>query len=180
MVSKSESVKGCSADRKLLTFHAKIISTGPIGSFRMNRLNPFSGSPSVSFKESPLILSRYSPLATAVVISFAVYAMGLPICSVSSFANSSCLSVRSFSAFLTMACRSEMVVFLNDKKASVATFGRASISAFERPLRTTTGLLVVGDIVVIFSTDIFVSSSIYTDGLCKHANPGNRTGQHCH
>jgi len=137
-----------------LTFQAKRINTGPTGTLRMNLLKPFSASPSVSFNASSLILRRYSPLFTAVVTSFAVYAIGLPICSVSSFARTSCLSFRSFNAFFTIACLSAKDVLRKLWNASVATWGRSSRSEADMPGRVSTGLLVVGEIVVIVSTDI--------------------------
>lgn len=55
-----------------LTFHAKIMRTGPTGILRINLLKPFSSSPSVSLSVSSLIFSRYSALLTAVATSFAV------------------------------------------------------------------------------------------------------------
>jgi len=134
-----------------LTFQAKRTNTGPRGTLRMYLLKPSCGSPGLSARASLLILSIYSPRATAVVTSLAVYAMGLPICSVSSFANSSCRELRRSKAFLTIFCRSARGVFLYDSKAVHDRFGRASSSEAEGPCRVTIGLLVIGEMVVIVS-----------------------------
>ena len=146
-----------SVDTPRLTFQAKSIRTGPTGTFRMNLLNPFSASPSVSFNVSSLIFCRYSPRFTAVVTSFAVYAIGRPICSVSSLASISCLSPKIFNAFFTIACLSAKVVLRKFRKASVATWGRRASSVAEMPFLVTTGLFVEGDIVVIISTDMLAT-----------------------
>jgi hypothetical protein len=138
----------------LLTFHAKRIKTGPTGILRMNLLKPFSASPSVSFKASSLIFKRYSALITAVVTSFAVYAIGLPICSVSSLAKTSSLLFKISKAFVTIACLSFNVVLRQLLNASVARVGKSSRSEAEMPFLVKTGLLVIGDMVVIVSTDI--------------------------
>lgn len=143
-----------SSDKPRLTFQAKSIRTGPTGTFRTNLLNPFSASPSVSFNVSSLIFSKYSPRFTAVVTSFAVYAIGRPICSVSSLASISCLSPKIFNAFFTIACLSAIVVFRKLRKASVATSGRSLRSAAETPFLVKMGLFVIGEMVVIVSTDI--------------------------
>jgi hypothetical protein len=123
----------------------------------MNLLKPFSASPSVSFNASSLIFNKYSPLFTAVATSFAVYAIGRPICSVSSFANTSCLSLRSLRALLTIACLPAKVDLRKLRNASVATWGRNASSVAEMPFLVTTGLFVVGDTVVIISTDILAT-----------------------
>lgn len=82
--------------------------------------------------------------------------MGRPICSVISFANSSWRSFSSFSAFLTISCLSERAVRRYEAKACVALSGMAWRSASERPFRVRIGLLVMGEMVVIFSTDMMV------------------------
>jgi len=120
----------------------------------MYLLKPFSGSPCVSLNAALLILSMYSPRAAAVVISFAVYEIGRPICSVNSFASLSCRSRSSLRAFLTIACRSDNVVRLNDSNASCALFGIVTSSLSEGPVRVRIGLLVEGEMVVSVSTAI--------------------------
>ncbi len=59
-------------DSAALTFQANMMRTGPTGTLRIKRLNPFSGSPGVSCRVSSLILTRYSALLMAVATSFAV------------------------------------------------------------------------------------------------------------
>lgn len=154
MGTEAVSISLMSLASQELTFQAKIIRTGPMGAFRINLLNPFSASPSVSLNVSSLILSIYSPRFTAVVTSFAVYAIGRPICSVSSLASTSCLSPKIFNAFFTIACLSARDVLRKLRKASVATSGRSLRSAAEMPFRVKIGLFVIGEMVVIVSTDI--------------------------
>ena len=131
-----------------LAFQAKRINTGPTGTFRIYLLKPCSGSPGVSFKASSLTLRRYRPLATAVVISLAVYAIGLPICSVSSSASTSCFARSKSRALFTIRCRSFKLVVLYVSNARSACVGSRAMSALERPLRVRIGLLVDGDIVI--------------------------------
>ena len=116
-----------------------MISTGPTGILRIYLLKPCSGSPSVSFNASSLIFNRYLPLATAVVISLAVYAMGRPICSVSSFARTSCLELRISRAFVAIVRRLCEDVNLYSSNACSAARGSNAISEVERPSRMTTG-----------------------------------------
>lgn len=122
----------------------------------MNLLNPFSASPSVSFRVSSLILRRYSQRATAVEISFPVKAIGLPIWVVTSRASSSVLSVSHLRAFFTMACLSANEVFLHSWNASAEVLGISSTSSAEMPLRVMMGSFVLGEMVVRTSTDILV------------------------
>lgn len=120
----------------------------------MYLLKPSCASPGVSCKACSLILSMYSPLATAVVISLAVYAMGRPICSVSSLASSSCLSLMSCKALRTIFWRSENGVLRYFKNAFCADFGSSASFASVGPWRSSMGLLVDGEMVVIFSEAI--------------------------
>ena len=53
-----------------------------------------------------------------------------------------------------MVCRSDRGVLEKLKNASVAAEGSDSSSEADTPFRVTTGWLVVGEIVVIISTDI--------------------------
>lgn len=140
---------------RIHTFHAKRTSTGPNGTLRTYRLKPSWASPGVSAKDSSLILTRYSPRATAVETSFPVYAIGRPICSVISLANTSSLCEMSWRAFLTMVCLSLRDVFLYESNALADLAGSSFNSASVRPLRSTMGLLVMGEMVVIVSA-IFV------------------------
>lgn len=137
-----------------LTFHAKMMRTGPTGTLRMNLLKPASGSPSVSLRASSLIFRRYSARLMAVVISLPVYARGRPIWTVSSRARSSVLAARSVRAFFTMICLSASGVVRHDLKASVVAFGRRPNSTSEMPLRVRIGSFVVGEMVVKTSADM--------------------------
>lgn len=112
----------------------------------------------MSDKASSQMLSRCSPRATAVVTSFAVYAIGRPICSVISLASSSCLLLMMSSAFLTYAFLSSSDVFLYDLKASADLVAKSLSSLSLSPLRSTMPLLVMGEMVVIVSAMIVCSS----------------------
>ena len=125
-----------------------MIKTGPLGTFLMNLLKPSSGSPSVSLRASSLIFNKYSALVTAVLISFAVYAIGLPICSVRSFANTSFRAESSCNAFFTMACRCFSEVRLKSLKAFVATTGNSAASSSDRPCRLRICSFVMGEMVL--------------------------------
>lgn len=80
--------------------------------------------------------------------------MGRPICSVSSVPSASWRSFSSFKAFLTICCLSDRAVRRYDSKARAAVSGTVWRSASERPLRVRTGLLVMGEMVVIVSSDM--------------------------
>lgn len=138
--------------REELTFHAKIIKTGPLGTFLMNLVKPCSCSPSVSFNASSLIFNKYSALASAVLISFAVYAIGLPICSVSSFAKTSFRADSNCRAFFTTVCRCAREVCRYSSKAFVATMGSSVASDSDRPYRVRIGWFVMGEMGEITST----------------------------
>lgn len=140
----------------------------------MYLLKPCSGSPSVSFRASLLIFSRYSPLATAVVISFAVYAIGRPICSVSSVASTSCLSLMSFRALLTIACRSPKGKSRKSLKACVEIAGRRATSESDRLLLVNMGSFVVGDMVVRTSVGILEAASYEEAFLRNMQSPAPR------
>lgn len=80
--------------------------------------------------------------------------MGRPICTVISSASWSFCFSRSANAFRTMIVRSVKEVSLHVLKASVAICGIWSNSVWLTPLRVRIGSLVVGEIVLIVSTDI--------------------------
>jgi len=141
----------------VLTFQAKTTNTTPSGIFRIYLSNPSSDSPGVAFKHSSLTLSIYSPLAAAVVISLAVYAIGLPICCVSSCARSYWREVRISRARRTIFWRSGRGVLLHVLKAVWAFLGRSVSSASVGVWRVRIGLLVEGEIVVRVSVDIFAN-----------------------
>ena len=156
-------MKGISRVQDVITFHAKSTNTTPTGSRLIKRRKPASSVPGTSWpRTSSAILFRYSPLLTAVVISFAVYAIGLPICCVSSFANSSCFSLSSCSAFVTIFCRLLSVGqdFRYAAKAFWAIEGSFAISSGEAALRITIGWFVEGEIVVKVSLDMSLVGSM--------------------
>lgn len=59
--------------------------------------------------------------------------------------------------FLTIACLSASEVLLQLLKASAAVLARRSASSTETPLRVTMGSFVLGEMVVITSTDILTA-----------------------
>lgn len=143
-----------------LTFHAKMTSTGPTGVLRMNRSKPFSASPGVSFSASSLAFNKNSARLMAVEISLPVYAIGRPICSVSSRASSSVRPASASSALRTMIWRSLSLVVRHVLNALAAVSGSSARSACEMPLRVTIGSFVVGEMVVMTSTDMMAGSGM--------------------
>jgi len=66
---------------------------------------------------------------------------------------------------LTIFCLSDKEVRRYESNAFAAVSGKDLISASERPLRVRTGLLVMGEMVVIFSNDMMAVYVICLDQL---------------
>lgn len=137
-----------------------MIKTGPLGTFLMNLVNPFCGSPAVSLSASSLTLNKYSALIMAVSTSLAVYAIGRPICSVSSFAKTSFRAERSCNAFSTILCRCANDVCLYSLNASVTSNNNLVTSFSDRPCRVKIGSFVIGDMVLRISAAMIFDTAV--------------------